>query len=99
MNILVDTFHVLKRNLLPEHHLVERPDEERVEETAVEDRQANNAADKLEVVQMFWINAGMRIGLQGIIIVGGIFEETVERIEHFVGEEEEKLAVAISNRI
>lgn len=96
MHILINTFHVLERNLLSEHHLVECSDEERVEETAVEDRQTNDAANKLEVVQMLGINAGMRIGLQGIIIVGGIFEETVERIEHFVGKKEEKFAVVIS---
>lgn len=62
----------------------------------MEDRQANHTANKFEVVQMLWINAGMRIGLQGIIIMSGIFEETVERIEHFVGEKEEKFTVAIS---
>lgn len=63
----------------------------------MEDRQTNDTANKLEVVQMLWINAGMRIGLQGIIIVSGIFEETVEGIEHFVGEKEEKFTVVISN--
>jgi hypothetical protein len=36
------------------------------------------------------------INLQGVIIVGGVFEETVERIEHFVGEEEEEFTVKIS---
>lgn len=42
---------------------------------------------------MFRINTGMGVYLQGIIIVCGIFEKTVERIEHFVGKKEEKLSV------
>jgi hypothetical protein len=36
------------------------------------------------------------INLQGIIIVGGVFEEAIERIEHFVGEEEEEFTVKVS---
>jgi hypothetical protein len=36
------------------------------------------------------------INLQGIIIVGGVFEETVERIEHFVGEEEKEFTERVS---
>lgn len=93
MQIFINTLHVLQRHLLSQHHLVECADEERVQESTVEDGQTNDTADKLEVVQMFRINAGVRIDLQGVIIVGGVFEETVERIEHFVGEEEEEFTV------
>ena len=56
----------------------------------MEDSQTDHTADELEVVEMLGVNARVRINLQGIIIVGGVFEETVEGIEHFVGEEEEE---------
>ena len=56
----------------------------------MEDGQADHTTNKLEVVQVLRVHAGVRINLQGIIIVGGVFEETVERIEHFVREEEEE---------
>lgn len=59
----------------------------------MEDGQTDNSADEFEIVQMFRINTGMGVYLQGIIIVCGIFEKTVERIEHFVGKKEEKLSV------
>lgn len=56
----------------------------------MENGQTNNTADKLEVVEMLRVNTRVRINLQGVVIVGGVFEETVEGVEHFVGEEEEE---------
>ena len=96
MEIFVNTLHVLQSNLLPKHHLVECTNEEGIQETAVENRQTNNTADKLEIVEMLGVNSRVGINLQGVIIVGGVFEETVEGIEHFVGEEEEKFTVSVS---
>lgn len=99
MQILINTLHVLKRNLLPQHHLVERPDEERIQETTMEDGQTNNPANKLEVIQVLWVNAGVRIDLQSIVIVCGILEQTIEGIEHFVGKKEEEFTAFVSNQI
>lgn len=90
MQIFVNTFHILKGHLLPKHHLVECTDEERIQETTVENRQTNHTADEFEVIEMLRVDARVRINLQGIIIVSGVFEEAVEGVEHFVGEEEEK---------
>jgi hypothetical protein len=90
MQILIDTLHVLQRHLLPQHHLVEGTDEERVQETAMENCQTDYSADELEVVQMLRVDARVGINLEGIVVVSGVFEETVERIEHFVGKEEEE---------
>lgn len=59
----------------------------------MENCQTNDSADELEVVQMLGVDARVGINLQGIIVVGGVFEETVERIEHFVGKEEEEFTV------
>lgn len=86
MQILIDTFHILQRDLLPQHHLVEGADEEGIQEPAVENGQANHPTDELEVVQVLGVDAGVGVDLQGVVIVGGVFEETVEGVEHFVGE-------------
>jgi hypothetical protein len=50
MIFFIDAFHVLDGDLLPQHHLVECANEERVQETTMEDGEANDAADKFEVV-------------------------------------------------
>lgn len=59
----------------------------------MENGQANHSADELEVIEMFGIDTRVGINLQGIIIVGGVFEQTVEGIEHFVREQEEEFTV------
>jgi hypothetical protein len=41
---------------------------------------------------MFRIDARVRIDLKGIIIVSGVFKQTIEGIEHFVGKQEKELA-------
>ena len=46
--------------------------------------ESNDATNELEVVEMFRIDAGMWVDLKSVIIVGGVFEEAVERVEHFV---------------
>lgn len=63
VEIFVDAFHILKGHLLPQHHLIERSNEERVQESTMEDGQTNDPADESEVVQMFRINTGMWIDL------------------------------------
>jgi hypothetical protein len=96
VQILIHTLHILKSDLLPQHHFVESSNEEGIQETTVEDSQTNHSADELEVVEMLGIHARVGVNLQGIIIVGGVFEKTVERIEHFVGEEEEEFTRKVS---
>ena len=44
----IDGLHVLERDGLVQHHLVERPDEEAVKELAVVDGHAGDAADELK---------------------------------------------------
>lgn len=53
---------------------------------------ADDAANKFEVVEMLGVNTGMRINLQCVVIVCGVFEQTVKWIEHLVRKEEEKLS-------
>lgn len=87
----VNTFHVRQRDLLPQDHLVERADEEGVQETTMKDGQANNSADELEEQQMLRVDAGVRIDLKGVIVMCRVLEQTIEWIEHLMREEEEEL--------
>lgn len=38
MEILINSFHILKGDLLSEHHLVERANEKRIQKSSVENR-------------------------------------------------------------
>lgn len=71
-------------HLLSEHHLVESSNEEGVEEATVEDGQTNDSPNEFEVIEMFRVNAGVRVDLEGVVVVRRVFEEAVERVEHFV---------------
>lgn len=93
MELFIYTLHILHQNLLPQHHFVESADEERIQEAAVENRQADDTADEFEIVQMLGVDAGVRVDLKGIIIVGGVFEKAIERVEHFVRKKEEEFSV------
>lgn len=50
----------------------------------MEDGEADYTTDEFEVVEMLGIDAGVGVDLQSIIVMGGIFVETVEWIEHLV---------------
>jgi hypothetical protein len=84
MEVFVNSLHVLKCDLLSEHHLIECTNEERIQESSMENRQSDNSANELEVVQMFGVDAGVRVDLKGVIIVCGVFKKTIEGVEHFV---------------
>lgn len=96
VQILVHTLHVLQRHLLPQHHLIERPDKEGIQETTVENGQPHHTSDELEVVQMLRVDARVRVDLQGIIIVGRVLEQTVEGVEHFMRKKEEEFTARVS---
>ena len=85
MEILVDALHVLKGNLLPQHHLVKRSNEERIQEPMMEYSQTNDTPNELEVVQVLIVDSGMRVYLERVVIVSGVFKQAVEGVEHFVG--------------
>lgn len=63
MEILVDTFHILNGNLFSEHHFVKCANEERVQETAMEDCKSDNSSNEFEVIQMFRVDSRMRVYL------------------------------------
>jgi hypothetical protein len=62
----------------------------------MEDGETNNTSNELEVVQMFRVDTGVRIDLECVVVVRGVFEEAVKGVEHLVGEEEEEFTVRMS---
>ena len=84
MQLGIDTLQIRDGHFLLEDHLVERCDEVSIQESSVEDTETQASSDKLEVVQMFRVDTGCGVDLEGIVIVGGVFEETVERVEHLM---------------
>jgi hypothetical protein len=47
--------------------------------------QAEATTDKFEIIEMLRVYSRCRIDLKRVVIVGRIFEQTVERVEHLVG--------------
>ena len=84
MQLSVNALQVRERDLLAQNHLVERGDEVGIEEAAVEDAQAETAADELEVVQVLGVDARRGVDLERVVVVGRVLEETVEGVEHLV---------------
>ena len=63
----------------------------------MENGQADNSANKLEVIEVLRVDARMRINLKGVIVVRGILEETVERIKHLMRKQKEEFpAIQVS---
>lgn len=58
----------------------------------MENGKADNAANELEVVEMFGVDTRMRVDLESVIVVGRIFKQTVKRVKHLVREQEEKFS-------
>ena len=57
MVLVIDGFEILKVHLLVEDHLVETRHKVGVEESVVEDREAEDTPDKLEVLEVLWVYA------------------------------------------
>ena len=57
MQLGINTFQVRQRNFLLQNHLVETDDEVGIQEAAVEDAEPKAPADKLEVIQVLWIDS------------------------------------------
>lgn len=59
----------------------------------MENCQADHATNEFEVVEMFGVDARMRIDLESVVVVRRVFEQTVKGIEHFMRKQKEKLSV------
>jgi hypothetical protein len=84
MQLGIHTLQISRCDLFLQNHLIEADNEVGVQEPTMEDTQTQAPTNKLEVVQMLGIDARCRIDLEGIVIMSGIFKETVEGIEHFM---------------
>lgn len=93
MQLRIDAFEIGERHLLPENHLVEGGNEVRVQEATVEDAEAQAPTNELEVVQVLGVDARRRVDLERVVVVRGVLKQTVEGVEHLVGEQEEELPV------
>ena len=60
----------------------------------MEDGQADYSSDEFEVVQMLRVDARVRIDLQGIVVVSRVLKKAVERIKHFMRQQEKKLSAS-----
>lgn len=47
----------------------------------MENRKSETAPDELEVIQVLGVDSGMRIDLERVVVMCGIFEQAIERIE------------------
>jgi hypothetical protein len=59
----------------------------------MENGKTDHTTNELEVVEMLGVDARVWIDLKGVVVVGGVFKEAVEGVEHFMGEEEEEFSV------
>jgi len=57
MEFSIDALKVAESNLLVDDHLVEARDEVGIKESAVEDGQADDPPNELEVVEVLWVYA------------------------------------------
>lgn len=62
----------------------------------MENTKSNTSTDKLEVVQMFRVDSRVWVDLKRVIVVGRVLEQTVERVEHLVREQEEEFSLELS---
>jgi len=93
MEIGVNAFHVSQDNLLLQYHFIECADKECIEEASVENGQADHSSNKPKIVKMFRVDSRVRVYLEGVIVMGRILKQAIERVEHFVREQEEELSI------
>lgn len=56
---------------------------------SVENSHTDDAADKVEVGEVVWIDSRIRIDLQSVYVFAGVKEEPVVRVEHLVAQQVE----------
>lgn len=52
---------------------------------------SNEAADEAEVREVVGVDGGGRVDLQAVVVLAGIFKETVHGVQDLVGQQEEPL--------
>lgn len=80
----IDGFDIFGGEFFVQHAFVKWHCKSRVYEFGMEQCDGNEPANKFEILQMIRIHVAGWIYLQTVVILVGIFEETVHRIEHLV---------------
>ena len=80
----INTLKIRQCDLLSDQHLIKADNEEGIQEAPVEDSQSYAAAYESEIAEMFRVDPGCWVDLEGIVIVGRILEEAIDWIEHLV---------------
>ena len=80
----VHALKIRQCDFLLQYHFMERNDKVSVKESSVENAQAKNPSDELEIVEMLRVYAGSGIDLQRVVVMCRIFEKAIKRVEHLV---------------
>lgn len=88
----IDSLHIGQCNGLVKHHLVQCTNEECIKETTMENSKTDYTANEFEVIEMLWVDSRVGVDLESVVVVGGVLEQTVEGVEHFVRQEEEEFS-------
>ena len=56
----------------------------------------NEPTDELEVVEVIGVHVGRRIDLQAVVVLVGILEQAVHRVQHLVGQQEKPFPVTVN---
>jgi len=54
--------------------------------------QTQASTDEFEVIEMFGVHARSGINLKSVVVMGGVFKETIERVEHLMRQEEKEFS-------
>lgn len=92
MQLGIDALDVLQRDRLVQQLLVEGHREAPLQLVVVEHGYAQHPADEVEVGEVFRVDRGVRVDLQGIVIVPAVLEQAVLGVEHLAGQQVEPLA-------
>ena len=51
----------------------------------------DEASDEAEVREVVWVDGGSWVDLQTVVVLAGVFEQTVHGVQDLVGQQEEPL--------
>jgi len=58
----------------------------------MKDGQSEASSDEFKVAQVIRVDTRSWVNLEGVVVMGGVFKQSIARIEDLVGEEEEPLS-------
>ena len=65
----------------------------------MENTETDTSSDEFKVVEMLGVDTRVGIDLKSVIVVGRVLEQTVERVKHFVRQQEEEFTVDQHNTV